>query len=95
MDCSTWFLSEKQSKMTYPLPPRFSAREVLRCGCGWALGCDCACFFDVLNVGSAANCLSMRIVFFDSRWSGLLRQRGKTCFSWGCGVLLFSAFYYE
>ena len=29
MDCSTWFLVEKQSKMTYPLPPRFSAREVL------------------------------------------------------------------
>jgi hypothetical protein len=28
-DCSTWFLVEKQSKMTYPLPPRFSARTVL------------------------------------------------------------------
>jgi hypothetical protein len=29
MDCSTWFLVENQPKMTYPLPPRFSAREVL------------------------------------------------------------------
>ena len=23
MDCSTWFLVENQSKMVYPLPPRF------------------------------------------------------------------------
>ena len=81
MDCSTWFLSEKQSKMTYPLPPRFSAREVLRCGCGWDLGCDCACFFDVLNVGSAANCLSMGVVYRGSRLSGLLRQEGNNLFS--------------
>jgi hypothetical protein len=29
MDCSAWFLVEKEPKMTYPLPPRFSAREVL------------------------------------------------------------------
>ena len=31
-DCSTWFLVENQSKMTYPLPPRFSAHTVSSCG---------------------------------------------------------------
>ncbi len=30
MDCSTWFLVEKQPKMTYPLPPRFLLQQVLR-----------------------------------------------------------------
>jgi hypothetical protein len=30
MDCSTWFLVVFKPKMTYPLPPRFSARTVLR-----------------------------------------------------------------
>jgi hypothetical protein len=32
MDCSTWFLVVFKPKMTYPLPPRFSAHTVLQVG---------------------------------------------------------------
>jgi len=38
MDCSTWFLIEKQSKMTYPLPPRFFSCEVLLEWFLWGFG---------------------------------------------------------
>jgi hypothetical protein len=45
MDCSTWFLVENQSKMTYPLPPRFSARGVLWGGCVRVFCWGCVRFF--------------------------------------------------
>ena len=63
MDCSTWFLVEKQSKMTYPLPPRFSAREVLL-----------RVFVQVFSWGLLRRFAALHVVFA----SEFMLARGKT-----------------
>jgi len=51
-DCPTWFLVVFKPKMTYPLPPRFSAREVLLRVFGWVFWRGLVRRFAVLHVES-------------------------------------------
>jgi hypothetical protein len=47
-DCSTWFLIENQSKMTYPLPLGFQHtqyRRVVFFGYGRGISLGCCAFF--------------------------------------------------
>jgi hypothetical protein len=68
VDCSTWFLVEKQPKTPYPPLPRFSARGVLWGGCVRVFCWGCVRFFVGWDV--ALSPVSARLLFRQKTGTG-------------------------